>query len=191
MSDAIFTKFYEVARKKLTKNYPLLISGGCGLNCSWNSLWRDCGLFPQVFVPPCPDDSGSAIGTAIDAQAHFTGQAKIEWSVYSGAEFILDHGVSDAFEKHSLDLRRTAEILRDGGILAWVQGRCEIGPRALGNRSLLAAPFDVSMRDRLNLIKHRESYRPVAPVCLEEDVSEHFVWNGESPHMLYFAPPDR
>jgi hydroxymethyl cephem carbamoyltransferase len=79
-----------------------------------------------------------------------------------------------------------ARLLKQGCVVAWAQGRCEIGPRALGNRSLLAAPFDVAMRDRLNGIKEREEFRPIAPICLEEDVSRHFEWTGPSPYMLFF-----
>jgi hydroxymethyl cephem carbamoyltransferase len=67
-----------------------------------------------------------------------------------------------------------------------MNGRCEIGPRALGNRSLLAAPFKLEMKARLNRIKQREDFRPIAPICLEEDVEKHFQWSGPSPHMLYF-----
>jgi predicted NodU family carbamoyl transferase len=63
---------------------PLVIAGGCGLNCDWNTKWRESNLFSEVFVPPVANDSGSAIGTAIDAQFHFTGNPKIEWDVYSG-----------------------------------------------------------------------------------------------------------
>ncbi|MGW5237010.1 carbamoyltransferase C-terminal domain-containing protein, partial [Streptomyces nodosus] len=188
-SRAIFDRFLAVAERELTEGLPLLIAGGCGLNCDWNQQWRDCGLFPEVFVPPCPNDSGSAIGTAVDAQRHFTGRAKITWDVYSGPDFVHDRTaeqIAENFTEEPLDQTRVAELLARGRILAWVQGRCEIGPRALGNRSLLAAPFEGRTHDRLNRIKQRETYRPIAPVCLEEDVSEHFHWTGPSPHMLYF-----
>lgn len=188
-SQAIFDRFLAVAERELTEGFPLLIAGGCGLNCDWNQQWRDCGLFPEVFVPPCPNDSGSAIGTAVDAQRHFTGQAKITWDVYSGQDFVHDRSpeqIAEDFTDEPLDLSRVAGLLAQGQVLAWVQGRCEIGPRALGNRSLLAAPFEDRTRDRLNQIKQRESYRPIAPVCLEDDVSVHFDWAGPSPHMLYF-----
>ncbi|MFD5527793.1 MULTISPECIES: carbamoyltransferase C-terminal domain-containing protein [Streptomyces] len=188
-SKAIFERFLTVAEQELTRGLPLLIAGGCGLNCDWNRQWRDCGLFPEVFVPPCPNDSGSAIGTAIDAQLHFTGQSKIAWNVYSGPEFLHDRTreqIRDSFDEHALDLLQVAELLASGRVLAWVQGNCEIGPRALGNRSLLAAPFEPRMRDQLNRIKLREPYRPIAPVCREEDVSDHFDWDGPSPYMLYF-----
>lgn len=186
-SDALFARFHDFARRQLTKGLPLLIAGGCGLNCEWSTRWRETGLFSQVFVPPCANDSGSAIGTAVDAQRHYTGNAKIAWSVYAGLAFVEDVEVDPArFEVEPLDPDRVAGLLVEGAVLGWVQGRYEIGPRALGNRSLLARPFDPAMRDRLNKIKEREDYRPIAPVCLEEDAGVHFDCAQPSPHMLYF-----
>lgn len=185
-SDIIFSRFYDFARTHLTERLPLLIGGGCGLNCEWNTLWREVGLFPEVFVPPCTNDSGSALGTAIDAQFHFTGNAKISWTPYAGEPFMEDQDDCEHFTVERLDLDEVAAWLERGLIVAWAQGRYEMGPRALGHRSLLAAPFDRSMTDRLNKIKQREGFRPIAPICLAEDVKVHFDWSGESPHMLYF-----
>ena len=79
-----------------------------------------------------------------------------------------------------------ADALASGHVVAWVQGRAEIGPRALGNRSLLADPSDARMRDRLNDIKLREPYRPIAPVCRLEDAGKVFDTDFEDPYMLYF-----
>ena len=76
-------------------------------------------------------------------------------------------------------------MLSSGLILGWVSGRYEIGPRALGNRSILAAPFDDSTRVRLNEIKQREQFRPIAPVCLEADAARWFGCDHESPYMLF------
>ena len=87
-SDKIFDIFYQFAKANMKKRIPLLIAGGCGLNCDWNTKWKETGLFPEVFVPPVANDSGSAIGTAIDAQFHITGNPKIDWNVYSGLDFI-------------------------------------------------------------------------------------------------------
>lgn len=186
ISDYIFSVFYEFAKENLTEQLPLLIGGGCGLNCDWNTKWKNCGLFPEVFVPPCTNDSGSAIGTAIDAQFHYSGNAKINWTVYAGEEFIENIDCWDEFEVYELNYQQVADFIKNNHVIAWVQGKYEIGPRALGNRSLLAAPFSDQMRDRLNQIKKREFYRPIAPVCLEEDVSKYFEWSNPSPYMLYF-----
>jgi len=185
-SDALFDKFYQFALHNCKKGYPLLIGGGCGLNCEWNTKWKDSGIFPEVFVPPISNDAGAALGTAIDAQFYFTGNAKISWDVYSGAEFNFDADNLADWKAEKLDLFRVAKFIQDDNIIAWVQGKCEIGPRALGNRSLLGPPFKKETQSLLNNIKNRESYRPIAPICLQEDVSSLFEWSGESPYMLYF-----
>ena len=134
-SDTLFDQFYQFARLRMTKGYPLLIGGGCGLNCEWNTRWRNAGLFAEVFVPPVANDAGSAIGTAVDAQFFFTGQAKITWDVYSGPAFVWDQDVPPGFVSVALDHDQVARFLAEGHVIAWVQGRCEIGPRALGHRS--------------------------------------------------------
>jgi predicted NodU family carbamoyl transferase len=185
-SDRIFDTFYRFARANMHKRLPLVISGGCGLNCDWNTKWRDTGLFSQVFVPPVANDSGSAIGTAIDAQFHFTRNPKIEWSVYSGLEFRSNGSFN--IERYAIfdsNYDEIARMLEKDLILGWVSGRYEIGPRALGNRSILAAPFRDSTRVRLNEIKQREQFRPIAPVCLVEDAKKWFGCNHESPYMLF------
>lgn len=186
LSDRIFETFHAFARRHLQKGLPLIISGGCGLNCDWNSKWVETGLFSDVFVPPVANDSGSAIGTAIDAQRHFTGNAKIDWDVYSGLRFEQNVPIpSTRYDMHDISPAEIAHMLSRGLILGWADGRYEIGPRALGNRSILAAPFEAATRIRLNDIKQREQFRPIAPVCLLDDAAEWFGCNGESPHMLY------
>jgi hydroxymethyl cephem carbamoyltransferase len=156
------------------------------LNCDWNTKWKDSNLFSDIFVPPVANDSGSAIGTAIDAQFHYTGDPKINWTVYSGLGFdtkcSFDAGQYDIYET---DDEKIAEMLANDLILGWVNGKYEIGPRALGNRSILAAPFLESTKMRLNEIKQREQFRPIAPVCMEEDAAQLFGCNQPSPHMLY------
>ena len=185
-SDKIFDVFYRFAKANMKKKLPLLIVGGCGLNCDWNTKWKQTGLFSEVFVPPVANDSGSAIGTAIDAQFHFTGNPKIDWSVYSGLGFItagsFDLAQYDLYEKN---YEMIADILANDLIIGWVSGKYEIGPRALGNRSILAAPFHESTRVRLNEIKQREQFRPIAPVCLEEEAARWFGCDYGSPFMLY------
>jgi predicted NodU family carbamoyl transferase len=134
-SDKIFDVFYQFAKANLRKRMPLIIAGGCGLNCNWNTKWRETGLFTEVFVPPVANDSGSAIGTAIDAQLHFTGDPKIDWNGYSGLGFItagfFDFAQYDIYETN---YEMIADMLANDLILGWVSGKYEIGPRALGNR---------------------------------------------------------
>ena len=185
-SDAIFETFYRFARENLKPNLPLVIAGGCGLNCDWNTKWKETGFFSDVFVPPVANDSGSAIGTAIDAQFYFTGNPKIEWDVYSGLSF-QSEGDFDCgrYDIRSMGHDEVAELLTNDLVLGWVSGRYEIGPRALGNRSIIAAPFRDDTRERLNTIKQREQFRPIAPVCLSEDAERWFGCPNESPYMLY------
>lgn len=182
----IFERFHEFARQNMRDGLPLLVSGGCGLNCDWNSDWRATGLFGDVFVPPCANDSGSAIGTAADAQFTLTGKAKLDWSVYAGEDFVIDAADPEGFVAERRDDAEIARRLAGGDVFAWVQGRYEIGPRALGNRSLLAAPFTGETHARLNAIKRREGFRPIAPIMMEEELDRLFHHQGPSPHMLYF-----
>jgi predicted NodU family carbamoyl transferase len=185
-SDKIFDIFYKFARANMKKRLPLLVVGGCGLNCDWNTKWKETGLFPEVFVPPVANDSGSAIGTAIDAQFCLTGNPKIAWDVYCGPSFV-NSGSIDAsrYDVYETNHEIIADLLAEKLILGWVSGKCEIGPRALGNRSILAAPFQEETKVRLNEIKQREQFRPIAPVCLEEEAARWFGCDHASPFMLY------
>jgi len=186
VSDRIFDRFYRFAESHMKRRLPLLITGGCGLNCDWNAKWRETEFFSDVFVPPVPNDSGSAIGTAIDAQFHLSGNPKIDWSVYAGLDFIFDRNVdASLFDECELDYALVAEMIASDMIVGWVNGKYEIGPRALGNRSIIASPFRQSTRARLNEIKQREQFRPIAPVCLEEDAAKWFGCDAPSPFMLY------
>lgn len=186
LSERIFEIFHNEFLRIIQEKHPLLIAGGCGLNCEWNSKWIDSGLFSDVFIPPCANDSGSAIGTAIDAMHHFTGRAKVSWSVYCGEEPLEDTSSYGAFEASKYDAYKVAELLEEGRVLGWVKGRYEIGPRSLGNRAILASPSDPAMLIRLNKVKNRESFRPIAPVCLEEDLGKYFFPATPSPYMLEF-----
>ncbi|GAA3726420.1 nodulation protein U [Spinactinospora alkalitolerans] len=187
LSRRMFEVFADAAEEHLPQGLPLRISGGCGLNCDWNALWRRSEHFSSVFVPPCTNDSGSALGTAIDALCASTGDPHIDWDVHSGLEFVWDSEPDPrTWVRRPLDHRGLARAISDGHVAAWVQGRWEIGPRALGGRSILAEPFHAATRDRLNAIKKREDYRPIAPCCRIEDVGEVFREDFPDPHMLYF-----
>jgi predicted NodU family carbamoyl transferase len=186
VSNKIFDRFCQFAESNMKRGMPLLITGGCGLNCDWNTKWKETNLFSEVFVPPVANDSGSAIGTAIDAQLYFTGNPKLDWNVYSGLEFIANAAFdASLFDEYETNYAMIAEMLANNLIIGWVNGKYEIGPRALGNRSILASPFQGSTRVRLNEIKQREQFRPIAPVCLEEDAVRWFGCNHPSPFMLY------
>jgi hydroxymethyl cephem carbamoyltransferase len=187
LTERIFQMFADAAVSSLPTGLPLRISGGCGLNCEWNRGWRELGHFSSVFVPPCTNDSGSAIGTAIDAQTTFTGDPYISWDAYRGIPLEQDVEPSPSrWHRTALDLGAVADALARGRVVAWVQGRSEIGPRALGNRSLLAEPFRAATAARLNEIKQREDYRPIAPCCRIEDAGRVFDDPSPDPYMLYF-----
>jgi hydroxymethyl cephem carbamoyltransferase len=183
----MFSVYAEAAERELPPGLPLRISGGCGLNCDWNAMWQENAHFSSVFVPPCTNDSGSAIGTAIDALDHLTGDPHIDWDVYRGLDFESDIQPDPAvWTQSALEPEELARALKGGRIVAWVEGRWEIGPRALGHRSILAEPFNSATRDRLNTLKKRESYRPIAPVCRLEDAATAFHESFADPYMLYF-----
>jgi hydroxymethyl cephem carbamoyltransferase len=189
LQEGIFQRFHEAARRHVGRKLPLLIAGGCALNCDWNTQWRNCGLFSSVFVPPVPNDCGIAIGVAAAVNYVKTGRMKLRWDVYAGEEFVEEEGhfAERGFREQDLDLEWLCEgMLERDWVVAWVHGRYEMGPRALCHRSLIAAPFRTEIRERLNAIKQREYFRPVAPVCLEDAVGDYFDWRGPSPHMLYF-----
>jgi hydroxymethyl cephem carbamoyltransferase len=187
LSMRLFETFHEAAERWLPPGLPLVISGGCGLNCDWNRRWADSPLFSSVFVPPCANDSGSAIGTGIDAQVALGGECRLQWQVDAGLEFVRDVEPGPIWEIKDLDVDRVAASIAEGAVVAWVQGRAEIGPRALGHRSLLASPLTAASHTRLNQIKRRESYRPIAPSCLAEELCKWFAPAREDPHMLYFV----
>lgn len=186
LSDRIFETFLAAARRALPRGLPLLIAGGCGLNCDWNTRWAECGYFSDVFVAPCANDSGSAIGTAIDAQVWLGAPCRLDWDVYAGLDFAMDEEPDGGrWGREPLDVDVVARRVEESAVVAWVQGRSEIGPRALGHRSLLATPFEREMRDRLNAIKKREPYRPIAPCCLAEEQLRWFTSARQDPYMLF------
>jgi carbamoyltransferase len=167
----------------------LCLAGGCALNIKWNSLLRDSGLFAEIWVPPFPNDCGSAIGAACCEMTGQTGRAALVWDVYSGPA--LDGaGLRGTWPARRCDERALGALLHETGEpVVVLDGRAELGPRALGNRSILAPATDPAMKDRLNQIKGRASYRPVAPVCLESRASEVFDPGGPDPYMLFEHRP--
>jgi hydroxymethyl cephem carbamoyltransferase len=187
LQDRMFEIFAGVAKREIPEGTPLYITGGCGLNCDWNTMWRELGHFSSVFVPPCPNDSGSALGHALDALHALTGDPRVDWDVYCGLDFEWDRQPDvQKWEKRPLREPELADAIAGGRVVAWVQGRWEMGPRALGNRSLLADPSDAATRVKLNAIKQREGYRPIAPVCRLEDAGKVFDRDFHDPYMLYF-----
>lgn len=193
---ATFHKFIQdlllTNLEALVKKYPgytknLCFGGGCGLNIKWNSAIRGSGIFKEMWVPPFPNDSGSAIGTACCEMIIRTGIKSLEWSVYSGPPLTgNDKLPSASWTKHPCSIKKLAKLLYDtGDPVVFLNGNAELGPRALGNRSILAPAVNFSMKNLLNKIKERADYRPVAPICLEQDAPRIFNPGLPDPLMLY------
>jgi carbamoyltransferase len=175
----------------------LCIAGGVGLNCVLNAYLRDHGPFKNIWVQPAAGDSGTSIGAALWIDAKERGTASRNFvmdNVYYGPDY------SDAqiekflkwakvpYRKLNSIAEEAAKILAEDKIIGWYQGRMEFGPRALGSRSILASPISPSMQARLNEVKDREDFRPVAPVVLQEDAAEWFEGAQYSPFMLFVYP---
>ncbi|WP_439406340.1 nodulation protein NodU [Bradyrhizobium sp. DASA03076] len=162
----------------------LCIAGGCGLNIKWNSALRETGLFDAVWVPPFPNDSGSAIGAACSAMVADKGFGPLEWSVYSGPA-LRSGDASSEWDARPCSIRELAALLASNKPVVFLAGRAELGPRALGGRSILAAATSPGMKDYLNDIKFREHFRPVAPICLEDRAPDIFDPGTPDPYMLF------
>ncbi|GGI31369.1 MULTISPECIES: nodulation protein NodU [Bradyrhizobium] len=162
----------------------LCVAGGCGLNIKWNSALRATGLFDAVWVPPFPNDSGSAIGAACCAMVVEKGFSPLEWSVYSGPA-LQRRDVPPEWKAAPCSLHELATILAGNKPVIFLTGRAELGPRALGSRSILAPATSPRMKDYLNDIKLREHFRPVAPICLEDRAPDIFSPGTPDPYMLF------
>ncbi len=171
----------------------LCLAGGVALNCVMNARLRDDGPFRNLWVQPAAGDAGTALGAAlwVDAQQRGSERRYRMDNVFLGPGY--DDDEIDTFLRWSkLPYRRledvpgeAADILARNRVIGWFQHRMEFGPRALGARSILASPLDPAMQARLNEIKDREDFRPVAPVVLEEAAGEWFEGADASPFMLF------
>ncbi len=186
-SDLIFGMFVQAASVLCQRKLPLVIAGGCGYNCDWNTAWRDLGTFTDVFVPPAPGDAGVSIGATLDLQHTLTGSYKLDWDVFCGPDLVLDYDrVGEDWAYTATTPAGLAEVLAAGQVVPVAYGKAEMGPRALGHRSILVDPTLPDAQDLMNQIKRRQKFRPVAPMCTEDRVSEYFDWSSPSPYMLYF-----
>lgn len=185
-----------------TGQQSLCLAGGVALNCVMNSRLSAEGRFDRIWVQPAASDAGTALGAAlwVDAQVRANGVRSYSMEhAFLGPEY-SDHEIERFLQWSKLPYRRIENVAEEGArllaqnkILGWFQGRLEFGPRALGARSILASPIDAAMQDRLNDIKGREDFRPVAPVVLEEQAGEWFAHATVSPYMLfvYDVLPDK
>ncbi|MFA9428800.1 carbamoyltransferase [Egicoccus sp. AB-alg2] len=175
-----------------TGDRRLVMAGGVALNCVANSrLWRE-GPFEELWVQPASGDAGTALGGALYV-AHELGD-RIQPMTTAALGSGFDDATVEAALRHArLPYERpadladaVAETLAANGIVAWFQGRAEFGPRALGHRSLLCSPIDPDNTERLNVVKGREQFRPVAPMVHLDRAAEVFAGGPlPSPYMLF------
>jgi carbamoyltransferase len=173
-----------IARSARTAD-DLVLTGGCALNIKWNSAIRRGVGIERVWVPPFPNDSGAALGAAAASAMASGAFGPLAWSVYQGPA-LDDTAPGDGWRSQACSPRQLGYLLADlDEPVVVLSGRAEIGPRALGHRSILASPARPAMRDRLNAAKRRESYRPVAPLCLAERAADVFTPGGDDRHMAF------
>jgi len=192
----------------------LCLAGGVALNCQTNWIIKEQGPYQHLYIPTAPHDGGTAIGAALHtyynqfiALGHTSSYSHntkdIMTTPYSGPRY-QDAEILSCLRAQDRDFQKSdnvaveaARMIADGKIVAWFQGSMELGPRALGNRSLLADPRDPNVREILNRkVKHREIFRPFAPSVLEEHSADWFEMGKFSEsyrYMLYACPvrPDK
>jgi carbamoyltransferase len=183
--------------KEETRSDALCFAGGVALNCVLNATIRDAGIFRDIWVQPAAGDAGTALGAALWLDARLRHREQKEFVMehaYWGPSY-PDEDIEQFLKWTKTPYRKleniaaeTAALLADDKIIGWFQGRMEFGPRALGSRSILASPMHENMQARLNEVKDREDFRPVAPVVLEEDAGDWFEGASRSPFMLFVYP---
>lgn len=203
VTEEIILKMAATAKKESGSRH-LCLAGGVALNCVANGLLHKENLFDEIFIQPAAGDAGGALGAAQAAyHIHFGSEkfvSKIDLmqGAYLGPS-VTEAEVKKLVKRHNLKpgrfagdrerAEKTAGWIASGEVVGWVQGRMEFGPRALGNRSILADPRNPEMQEKLNReIKNRESFRPFAPAILEEYTADYFDLDCPSPYMLLTAP---
>ncbi|HAD12336.1 MAG TPA: hypothetical protein DCF33_07840 [Saprospirales bacterium] len=191
--------------KRITGAEYLCMAGGVALNSVANGKLMQTGLFKDIYIQPAAGDAGGALGAALAASHLYFGEKRVvtpEQDSMQGAclgpwfsdkeieQVNLRHrAVYTRYEDSSTLCNHIADHLANGRVVGWFQGRMEFGPRALGNRSILADARNPEMQQMLNSkIKFRESFRPFAPAVMEEDMKDFFDLNTPSPYMLMVAP---
>ncbi len=202
VTEEIVVKLAKSLRKE-TGLKNLCLSGGVALNCVANGKLIEEKIFDQIWIQPASGDAGSSLGAALLYWYEHLNKERVVnpndsmQGTYLGSEFsneeIISYlkNINASFEElEDEDLfDRLANILDQGNVIGWFNGRMEFGPRALGGRSIIGDPRNKKMQSVMNLkIKYRESFRPFAPSILEEDVRSYFQMDVKSPYMLLVAP---
>ena len=203
LTEEVMLKIVTHAQRVCPSQY-LCLAGGVALNCVANGKILRSGLFKDIFVQPASGDAGGALGAALLIWHRIYGGRRLPRmeQVYLGDEFsqeeiemfLKEQGLPhETLDDHAL-IERVSGLLEGENVIGWFQGRMEYGPRALGNRSIIADARNKENWQKVNLkIKFRESFRPFAPTVLEERVGEYFDLDRESPYMLLVADvhPDK
>lgn len=186
--------------KEITNMDNLVLAGGVALNCSANGKIEKSGIFKNIFIPPFPSDAGTAIGSALEVYHQLYGKESIE-NKLNIAGLGISYSQQDiqlALEKYNEKIRyvilddseiyhSVAKEISEGKIIGWMQDGFEAGPRALGYRSILADPRTRRSLIKLNLIKEREMWRPIAPSVLKEKYSNFFEGSADSKYFMNVA----
>jgi len=189
---------------KVTGKDKLCLAGGVALNCVGNGRILREGPFKDIWIQPASGDAGGALGAALLIWHRYLGnqrnsddkhdkqKASLLGPVYSDKyieDFLIKEGAPYKKLAYSDIADRVADLIVDGKVIGWFQGRLEFGPRALGARSIIGDARNPEMQSKMNLkIKYRESFRPFAPTVLYEKISDWFELGEESPYMLLVAP---
>jgi carbamoyltransferase len=205
ITEEIVLKMAREARKE-TGSGNLCMAGGVALNCVANGKLLQAKIFDKIYIQPASGDAGGAIGAALGVYHMYFGGARK--SVNTGADMMQGTYLGPQFDRGDIEkmckkvkasfheipddselIQTVATLIAEGNVIGWFQGRMEFGPRALGNRSILADARNPEMQKRLNLkIKYREAFRPFAASVLDECCEEYFELNGCSPYMLLVSP---
>lgn len=202
LEEAVLRLTRALARETGMEN--LCLAGGVALNCVANGKILRDGSFRNIWVQPAAGDAGGALGAALAAYHMHAGKLRAVSNAldsmagaYLGPQFSQDdierrlRKIGACFTSLATDamLAVAAQALADGKAVGWFQGRMEFGPRALGNRSIIADPRNPAMQKNLNLkVKYRESFRPFAPSILRDQLANWFELDVDSPYMLLVAP---
>ena len=187
--------------KRITKSENLCLAGGVALNCVANGILHSKKIFKNIYIQPAAGDAGGALGCALSINHQYFDNERVYSNSYdlmngaylgpyfSSKEIQImnksNKAIAHNFSNFTELSNKVAKLISEGNVIGWFQGRSEFGPRALGNRSILADPRNPHMQKKLNLkIKYREGFRPFAPSVIEEDYKEYFIEDIISPYML-------
>ena len=201
VTEEVIMRLSRTAHRELGTDH-LCLAGGVALNCVANGRILRESPFKHIWIQPAAGDAGGALGAALAVWYQYHNKARHVQAGDSMRGAFLGPRVTDVEIRTYLDsvgavykqlddkelMPRLAEILEQGNVVGWFQGRMEFGPRALGGRSILGDPRNPKMQSQMNLkIKYRESFRPFAPSVLAERVAEYFKLDQNSPYMLLVA----